>query len=389
VGVDGRTADLARPDHGLRLARGAVAYTFAVSGALLGSWAPRIPQVKADLGLGPGALGVALVAPAAGSLLAMPLAGAAAARWGSRPVTRLLLAAFCLLPGLVGFASDLWSLWLALFVWGSTVGALDVCMNAQGVSVERRYGRPLLSGLHAAFSVGGFAGAGAGSAAAALDVPVGWQLAGLGAVLLAVGWPLSGAFVPDVAPPGGAASRTFVLPSGRLLVLGCAAFASFVCEGAAADWSSVHLRESLGVSAGVAGAAFAGFSLAMTVGRVVGDRVTARLGAVRTLRASAALAATGLAAGLATGTVAGGVAGFCLFGAGLSCVVPILFSAAGSGTGASAPSIAAVATCGYLGWLLGPTLVGGLAQAVGLAGALWALPVLAAAAGVLAFGARS
>lgn len=381
--MDGATTDA---DYGarLRLARVAVTYTFAVSGALLGSWAPRIPQVKTDLALQPGALGLALLAPAAGSLVAMPLAGAAAARWGSRPVTRVLLAAFCLLPGLVGLARGLWSLWLALFAWGTSVGALDVCMNAQGVSVQRGYGRPVLSGFHAAFSLGGFAGAGAGSAAAALGVPVGWQLAGLGAVLLAVGWPLSGAFVPDGAPDG-PRPGTFVLPSGRLLVLGCAAFACFVCEGAAADWSSVHLRESLGAPAGVAGSAFAGFSLAMTAGRVVGDRVTARLGAVRMLRVSAVVAAAGLAAGLATGTVWGGVAGFCLFGAGLSCVVPILFGAAGrTAGGAGAPSIAAVATCGYLGWLLGPTLLGGLAQAVGLAGALWALPALAAVAGGLA-----
>lgn len=370
-----------------RLARVAVAYTFAVNGGLVGAWAPRIPQVKADLHLQPGALGLALLAPAAGSLVAMPLAGAAAARWGSRPATRALLVAFCVLPGLVGLASALWSLWLTLFVWGSTVGGLDVCMNAQGVSVEKRYRRPVLSGFHAAFSIGAFAGAGIGSACAAVRVPVGWQLAGLGLALLAVGWPLSGAFVSDVSGEA-APSRVFALPSGRLLVLGAAAFASFVCEGAVADWSAVHLRESLHAEAGVAGTAFAAFSLAMTAGRLVADPITARFGAVRTLRVFAAAGAIGLAAGLFSQTVIGAVAGFGLFGAGLSCVVPILFSAAGHGRGPSAPAIAAVATCGYLGMLLGPALVGGLAQVVGLSGALWVLPGLAAAAGALAFSVR-
>lgn len=370
-----------------RRARFAVAYTFAAAGALTGAWAPRIPEVKQALGLGTGALGLALLAPAAGSLLAMPLAGAGAVRWGSRRMTRVLLAAFCLLPGLVGLAWSLWSLWIALFVWGSTIGALDVVMNAQAVSVEKVYRRPVMASFHAGFSIGTLTGAGLGSVGAAWGVPVGWQLAVLGGALLAVGWPLSAAFVGDPASHG-PSSRMFALPSGRLLLLGVGTLACFLCEGAAADWSAVYLRESLDASAGLSGVAFAAFGLAMTTGRLVGDRVTAWLGPVRTVRMFTTVGAIGLAAGLLTGTVLGAIVGFGLFGLGLSCVVPIMFSAAGHGPGAAGSSLAAVATCGYSGWLLGPTVVGGLATVVGLAAALWLLPALTALTGVLGFAAR-
>ena len=329
-----------------RAGRVAVAYTFAVSGALTGSWAPRIPQVKTELGLGTGELGVALLALAAGALVAMPLAGTGVARWGSRRVTRVLLVAFGLLAGAVGLAWSLWSLWLVLFCWGATVGGLDVAMNSQGVSVERAYRRPVLSSFHAAFSAGTLFGAGLGSVAAALGTPVGWQQFALGVVLLA-GWPLTRAFLADEDQPAGSSATVpvFALPSGRLLLLGLGAFGCMLCEGAASDWSAVQLRESLGASPGVAGSAFVAFALTMTAGRMVGDRITTRLGRVRTVRAFTVLGTVGLAAGLASGTVVGAVVGFCLLGAGLSCVVPVLFGAAGQQTGATGPATSGSTPC--------------------------------------------
>ncbi|HEX5495860.1 MAG TPA: hypothetical protein VFX70_14915, partial [Mycobacteriales bacterium] len=211
---------------------------------------------------------------------------------------------------------------------------------------------------------------------------------------------LTRAMIPDPGDPDGpdgpdsaehprrdraGSGPVFAVPSGRLLVLGLAAFAGLLCEGAASDWSAVQLRDSLGASAGVAGSAFVAFSLAMVAGRSVADRVTARLGRVRTIRVFTALGALALAAGLGTGSVAGAICGFGALGAGLSCVIPVLFGAAGRGPGPSGPAIAAVATCGYLGWLLGPAIIGGLARVVGLSAALWTLPLLTAAIGSLAF----
>lgn len=356
---------------------------FAAHGALFGSWAPRIPGVKSALGLSAGSLGFALLAPAAGSLLAMPLAGAAAARFGSGPTTRALLAAYCILPWTIGLAGDLPRLWFALFGVGAALGSLDVVMNAQGVTIERAAGRPVMSGFHAGWSVGALGGTALGSAGAALHVPLATQLGVLGAVLLVLGWLLSARLLPD--PVGTTRQPAFARPSRRLLALGVAAFACLVCEGAAADWSAVHLRDSLGAAAGVAGVAYVAFTAAMTVGRMAGDRVVARFGRAATVTALGALGTAGMAGGLGSHTVPGAIIGFGLLGAGLSAMVPTLFGAAGdtSNGGTAGPAIAAVSTCGYFGMLAGPPLIGGIAQGAGLSAALWVIPVLTATAAVL------
>lgn len=355
---------------------------FGANGLLFGSWVPRIPDVSMDLALTPGTLGFALLAPAAGSLLSMPLAGAASSRYGSAAATRVSLALFCGTPFLIGLAPNLGLLWLALFAWGLGFGALDVSMNAQGVTIEQALDRPALSALHAAFSFGGLLGAVLGSVGAAVAVPVSIQLAVTGAVLLAVVLPLTRRLLPDPST-GGPPGPLFAWPSGRLLILGAAAFAALVCEGAAADWSTLYLRVDLGSSPGLAGAGFVAFSVTMTIGRLMGDRLTGRWGRPRTLETLGVLGCLGLGAGLLVATPVAAVAGFALLGLGLSCMVPILFSAAGDGPGPSGPSIAAVSTCGYVGFIAGPALIGGLAELSSLPTALWALPVLTAVAAVL------
>lgn len=363
-------------------ARWVVTVVFAANGLLFGSWVPRIPDISADLALTPGQLGVALLAPAAGSLLSMPLAGAAASRYGSARAIRVSLVMFAVVPFLVGLAPNLLLLWLALFGWGLGFGALDVSMNAQGVTVERARGRPTLSSMHAAFSFGGLLGAVLGSVAAATATSVAAQLAVTGGVLLLIVVPLTGWLLPDPAV-GLSRGRLFARPSGRLLILGASAFAALVCEGAAADWSAVYLRADLGSSPGLAGAGFVAFSVTMTIGRLFGDRLTDRWGRSRTLGILATVGCLGMAAGLLVGTPAAAVAGFGVLGLGLSCVVPVLLGAAGDGPGASGPSIAAVSTCGYIGFLAGPAMIGGLAELSSLPAALWMLPVLTAAAGLL------
>jgi len=363
-------------------ARWVATAVFAANGLLFGSWVPRIPDVRLELGLTSGSLGVALLAPAVGSLLSMPLAGAAASRYGSAAATRASFMLFSLVPFLIGLAPNLPLLWLALFSWGIGFGALDVTMNAQGVTVERARGRSTLSSFHAAFSFGGLLGAVLGSLGAAWSVPVAAQLAATSLVLLALILPFTGWLLPD-RDTADAGTPLFARPSGRLLVLGIAAFAALVCEGAAADWSAVYLRADLGSSPGLAGAGFVAFSVTMTIGRLAGDGLNNRFGAGRTLPVLAALGSLGLAGGLLAATPALAVVGFALLGLGLSCMVPVLFSAAGDGSGPSGPAIAAVSTCGYVGFIAGPALIGGLAELTSLPAALWLLPVLTAVAGLL------
>jgi len=279
-------------------------------------------------------LGVILLAMAEGSVLSLPVAGGLVGRFGSRPMTALAGLALCLaLPLPVVSGSGL-TLALSLALLGAANGTLDLSMNAQALSLERRYQRPIMSSLHACFSLGGAAGA---------------ALAG---ILMWLG-------VGDTARVSFAAAGGFGWPAPALLFMGALAFVGLLAEGAMADWSAVYLHDSLKASPALAAAGFAAFSLAMTAGRLAGDRVVGRLGAVQALRASGGLAAAGLAAGLLVSGPTAAIAGFGLLGAGIANVIPVLFSSAGNAAGSGAASaLAAVATPGYLGFLAGPPLTG-------------------------------
>jgi MFS family permease len=358
--------------------------TFLVNGAVFGTLAARIPAIKDRLDLGSGALGIALLGVALGAVVAFPAAGRLIARVGSRPVTRLGLA----LDGagliLLSLAGSLGWLVAAAVALGAANGMLDVAMNAHGVMLEHRRGRPIMSSLHAAYSLGGLAGAAVGGAVAAAGVDVRAHFATVG-LLSAAGALTWGRRLL----PGGidrAAARPMLRrPPRRLVVLGVAAFCCLFAEGAAGDWSAVYLRDSLGTGAGLAAAGFAAFSLAMAGGRLVGDRLTERLGSVRLLTHGALLAGGGLGVALAIGRPAAGIAGFAALGAGLAGVVPTLFRAGGTTPGVPAgQGIAAVSSLGYLGFLVGPPAIGFAAAGVGLPAALGMVAVLAATIAALA-----
>ncbi|RTL68443.1 MAG: MFS transporter [Pseudonocardiaceae bacterium] len=366
-----------------RRARLAVALTFAANGSVFGSWAPRVPEVKAALDLSDGMLGLALLAPGAGSLLTLPLAGGIAARWGSGRTTRWALVAFFLSSLPIAWAAasggGVAALFGALLLFGATMGALDVLMNAQGTTVEQAYGRSVLSSFHAVFSLGALGGTLVGSLAAAQHVPLLWQFVVLGAFWLAVVLPLSAAFLPDPPVPDDAPRPpVFAVPRGPLIPLAVAAFAVLLAEGSTADWSAVLLRDSFDAGPAAAGAAFAAFSATMTLGRLVGDRVLTRLGRRRAVRSFAGFGAAGLAAGLLVAEQAGppvaipaAVVGFLLLGAGISITFPALLAEAGVTGPRAAPALAAVSSGGYFGFLVGPTVIGGLAELTSLEVAIW------------------
>lgn len=372
----------------------AVYTVFAANGAVFGSWAPRIPQVKAELGMSAAVLGVVLLAPAIGSLVAMPFAGGLASRIGSAWATRLAAVPFFLAIALVGVAASPAVLFVVLLLWGTSIGVLDVVMNAQAVTVERAYGRSLMSGFHATFSLGALAGTGIGSAASALRIGPGVALLVLGAAMLALVLATSRWMLPDRLDRDAERPPLLVRPHGPLVVIALAALAVLLCEGAAGDWSAVYLREELHASAGMAGAAFAAFSATMTAGRLVGDRVLNRFPRRAVVRAFAAAAGLGLGIGLllaeladsySQGPLAVGAAvfGFAMLGAGISLTFPALLAEASTVAPRPAEGIGAVATGGYLGFLVGPPMIGGLAELTSLPLALWVIPLLAASAAIL------
>jgi MFS family permease len=369
---------------GARRARVAVAVVFAANGAMFGNWAVRIPDVKLDLGLSEASLGAALLVPAAGALVSMPLTGALSARFGSRAVTVAMTLVFVTVPCLLGLAPSLPWLVPALFVFGVGYGGLDVAMNAQAVTVERTLGRPVMSSFHAAFSAGALVGSLTGALAAAADVPLVLHLAGTGLVLLAVAAPLLPAMLREERAEPHERGPLFAWPTGRLLPLAVIASVVLMAEGAVADWSAVHLRQELDATPGTAGLAFTGFSLTMVVGRLLGDRLVARWGRVRAVRVSAVIATAGGLIVVLAPSVPVAILGYAALGIGLACTVPLVFVAAAGDDPEPGPALAAVSTPGYIGFLLGPPVIGGLAEIVGLGTALALLPVLLAGVALLA-----
>jgi MFS family permease len=386
----------------------AVSVAFLVNGAALANWVPRVPAVKAALGTSDGPLGLALLGLGVGAAAALLAAGRVVARFGSRPVTRAAGIALCLALLGPGLAGNLPALALSLALFGAASGLMDVAMNAHGALVERHYGRPVMASLHGLWSVGGLVGAvTAGLAARAGLTPARhFAVAGLclGALLLAGTRHLlpAGADtaparpVPSPAVPDAGASGPRPAPRRReggvpwswpLLLLGVVGFSSFFGEGSAHDWSAIYMHDVLGTSPAMAAAAFAAFSLAMAVVRFGGDRLSARLGPVRLVRASGLVAAAGFGLGLLAHQPLAGVVGFALLGVGLACVVPVTFSAAGHlGGDLAGVAISRVAAISYLASFAGPPLIGLVADLVGLSVAL-AIPV--ALAGVVALCARA
>jgi len=254
----------------------------------------------------------------------------------------------------------------ALALLGVANGSVDVAMNAQAIAIEERLGRPIMSSFHGLFSAGGLAGAagaalamsgGVGSRTHLLAIVAGLFLISVGAV----------AFLLPTATSSAARSPIFGLLRGPLLGLGVLALCALLAEGAIGDWAAVYLRDYAGTSAELAALGFAGFSLAMTAGRLLGDRVVRRYGGTRVLSAGGGMAAVLLAAGLFAGDPWAMLLGFAAVGLGLANAVPILFSAAGKLI-AVPPSIgiAAVSTAGYCGFLLGPPVIGLVAERFGL-----------------------
>jgi fucose permease len=273
------------------------------------------------------------------------------------------------LPGLALAPGPLW-LGAALWFLGASAGALDVSMNAQGVTVERHHWRPVMSSLHGMFSLGGMAGAAATGMIATLEVALLPHFVAIAALVCALGVAACRPMLP-AAIEAGAEGPGFARPSLRILLPGIVALAALLSEGAMADWSAVYLSGNLGASTTSAAAAFAAFSMMMAAGRFTGDRLVARLGGDAVVRGGGALAALGLGLTLLIGHPLLAVIGFGLVGAGLSCTFPVVLSSAARTPGLPpSAAIAAVCTVGYFGFLLGPPLIGGLAELIGLPGAL-------------------
>ena len=363
-------------DTRLRAARQAVRALFFLNGALFATWASRIAALKASHNLSNGQLGMALLAMSLGAVVAMPTAGKLIARFGSAMVCKAGATIYCLmLPGAVLVPGQFW-LAITLFWFGAGHAALDVAMNAQAVVVEKRYQKPIMSSFHALWSIGGLTGAALGGLLASQQLSPSihfWVMSalfGIGAMLVCPAL-LDDVELPEKGIRIKSAAAKFIFTQPRILALGFVALCVMIGEGAMADWSAVYLRNNVGAKEGLAAAGYASFSVAMAVGRLLGDRFTTHFGPIRMVRAGGLLAAGGLAAALVCGQVVPVLIGFACVGFGYATIVPIVFSAAGNIPGLSpGAALASVTTTGYIGFLIGPPLIGFTAEWIGLSHAL-------------------
>jgi hypothetical protein len=350
-----------------------VSFFFFVNGFVVASWLPHIPEVKERLALGDFRLGVALFAMAAGSVLALPVAGWYVGRRGSHVATAAAGLTLCLLLPAPVVAPNLPMLMLALLLFGAANALLDVSMNAQAVLIEDRYPRPILSSLHGLYSTGGLVGASATAWAASTGISASAQAVGVTMILVPLLLAAS-RFLLHAREGGAGRDAVLAWPSRALMGLGALAFLAFMAEGAMGDWAAVFLRECRGAGMDGAATGFVGFSLAMAAGRFSGDWTRRRWGGRGLLRIGGLMAGLGLAVALTAPGLVVAVFGFALFGLGLANMVPVLFGAAGRARGVTTGlGIAAVATAGYAGLLTGPPMIGVTAELVGLRPALVAI----------------
>ncbi|MCL1027991.1 MFS transporter [Serratia silvae] len=342
---------------------------FFIAGLAMATWAPLVPFAKTRINIDDGSLGLLLLCIGVGSIMAMPLTGLLTGKFGCRRVILLAGVALCIdLPLLVLMDSTL-GMALALLLFGAAIGMIDVAMNIQAVVVERASNRAMMSGFHGFFSVGGIAGAGGVSALLWLG------LGPLQATLIAVAAILALLLIASknlLRESGGdKEGPMFVLPRGWVMFIGLLCFIMFLAEGSMLDWSALFLTTLRGMDHNQAGLGYALFSIAMTIGRLNGDRVVNALGRYQVLLLGSLCAAIGLALAIAIDSAIASLIGFMLVGVGASNVVPILFSAAGNQRVMPANlAIASVTTVGYAGILAGPAVIGLIAQISSLTFAL-------------------
>ncbi len=381
-----------------RRARIGTAACFLLTGVLSASWASRVPAIKDGLGLSDGQFAIALLGLEGGAVIGLQVGGLVVPRTGSR---RALIASLLASSGaLLGpaIAPSLLMLAASLFLFAALNSVVDVAMNAQGVAVQRLMGRPVLSGMHAMHSFGGVLGAGAGALAARLGAEPPTHFLACAVVAVVAGLGVTPLLLPsrvdaeedpsaDESASTAGLRRWFSGWSVPIALLGALAFCFTLAEGAGLNWSAIYVADSLGGTEALGAVGLGVFLGAVTLGRLVGDRLVSRFGSVGVFRVGAVVAGLGFGGALLVDAPIAGLIGLGLLGAGIANALPLAIAAGGNAPGETPATAAArVSTLGYLGSFVGPVLVGGLASLSSLPLAL-GLPALLILA--TAFGART
>ncbi len=350
----------------LRIYRVSVSAFFFVSGLTFASWASRIPDIKTHLMLNDAALGAVLFALPSGLMTSLLFAGWLVSRFGSRKV---LLGAALLYPAilvLLGFAGSVWQLVSVLYLFGLSSNLINIAMNTQAVEVESLYGKSIMASFHGLWSIAGFTGAAVGTLFVSMRVSPWMHFLLIFLVAAVMVFFFYKYTLPNTTAPAESAPF-FVKPDKHILLLGLIAFCSMLCEGAMADWSGVYFQKVVQSPREFVTFGYVAFTGAMATGRFLGDGLVARLGIKKVLQLSASLISTGLFIAILFPHIATAVGGFLMVGLGVSAVVPLIYGLAGrSATMPAGLALAAVSSVSFLGFLVGPPLIGFISQASGL-----------------------
>ncbi len=343
----------------------AISLAFAILSIIFGSWVTRIPEVKAKLALSESELGLALLGISIGGLVMMPLTPLLMQRFGTGRMLTASALGICFTPLLLLLAPDFWWLIVAAILFGMINGTLDVVMNAAAAIVEQEDKVIIMSSCHGMFSLGGMIGALLGSLLIGLEVDALWHLGIVGGLLFVLALVLSPQF--HQLPEAVAEEEGFALPTRPILGLAIIGFCIMLGEGAIADWSALYLKEVLNSNPFLIGLGFAGFNLTMMIGRFYGDTIVPKVGASKVVRYGSLIGGAGIALAIIAPNPIIAILGFILVGVGFACIVPILFRAAANVEGIPAGiGVASVTTTGMLGFLIGPPLIGFIADGFGL-----------------------
>lgn len=362
----------------LIFARAATSAVFFTVGAIFANWVSRIPEVKENLNLSESDLGLALMISSIGVIFGLVITSGLIARFGSKNVSIFVAILLAISLGVIGLTVNFITLAFALFFTGMFMSIADVAMNAQGVEVEKRRNKQIMNSFHAFWSIGTFSGAimGSGFVTLGFSVQEHFLIAPVIFILLML---FSYQFLLNIDGEHNSDNQTtFQLPPRALWALGVVAFAAGLSEGAIIDWGGLYLHDVVGTTEAIAAFALAAFSITMVLGRLTGDWVAEQLGAARLVRIGGILVVIGVGIALFIPTLWTALFGFALSGLGLATAIPLAFSAAGklrdlpSGRG-----IAGVATIGYAAFLIGPPIIGFIAEATTLRMALIVVMVMA------------
>lgn len=370
----GMTAKATTP----RAQRVAVSCFFFVLGLCFASWASRIPDIKAKLSLSDAMLGSVLFAMPVGSMSSMPFSGWLVARFGSRRVITIAAIVYPAVLICLGLAASFWQLAAVLFAFGFLGNMCNISVNTQAVGVESLYGRSIMASFHGLWSMAGFVGAAIGSGMVLLGITPPFHFLVIFLTCLLVVLAIQhNAFRKDTRHTG---QPLFTRPDGVLLKLGLIAFSCMACEGTMFDWSGVYFQYEVHAPRQLITLGYAAFMCTMATGRFLGDAVATRVGKKKVLQGSGVVIMAGLLIAVLFPLLVPATIGFLLVGFGVSSVIPLVYSTAGkSGRLSPGVALAAVSTIGFLGFLLGPPLIGFVAEISSLR---WSFSLIA----VLGFG---